>query len=523
MLGEEIWIVLALLAVGVVAFVVLRGRAKALPPAPGEKALGEPGRKAVDSAPAVPKAISGEQKRSKPAEPARDRPSGEAIAERPPAEQGPRSEPATPDVLTEPQAAPGSPQGGAAAEPASAAAPAEARIDPPAQTPIEPTPRRTFFTPPPRPGQPAVAKPDAKPADTTAAPRLAVPLPVDKPKLATTPDAAELARREQERERYRQGLAKTRSGFVAKLARLFKGRPKVDADLRDRIEEVLFTADIGTTTAEKLQAKVTKVLDAKEVADPDAVWSVIRQAMLELLEIDAPAPDYAPRPGPYVLLVIGVNGVGKTTTLGKLAAQHARAGRKVLLVAGDTFRAAATEQLDVWARRVGCQIHMGSDKADPSSVIFEGIARGRREGFDVVLCDTAGRLHTRKELMDELAKVGRAAAKAIGKGLPPQGTAKDGQEAAAITGAHDTFLVLDATIGQNALAQAQLFKETMAFTGLVITKLDGTAKGGVVLGVCDELRVPIRYVGIGEGIEDLRAFDAEDFVDALLADRDRAE
>jgi fused signal recognition particle receptor len=158
---------------------------------------------------------------------------------------------------------------------------------------------------------------------------------------------------------------------------------------------------------------------------------------------------------------------------------------------------------------------MGADKADPSSVIFEGITRGRREGFDVVLCDTAGRLHTRKELMDELAKVGRAAAKAIGKGLP------EGQ-AAAITGAHDTFLVLDATIGQNALAQAQLFKETMGFSGLVITKLDGTAKGGVVLGVCDELGVPIRYVGIGEGIDDLRAFDAQDFVDALLADRDRA-
>jgi fused signal recognition particle receptor len=220
--------------------------------------------------------------------------------------------------------------------------------------------------------------------------------------------------------------------------------------------------------------------------------------------------------------MIGVNGVGKTTTLGKLAAQHTRAGRKVLLVAGDTFRAAATEQLDVWARRVGCAIHTGADKADPSSVIFEGITRGRREGFDVVLCDTAGRLHTRKELMDELAKVGRAAAKAIAKGLPA-GTVEDGAEAATLTGAHDTFLVLDATIGQNALAQAQLFKETMGFSGLVVTKLDGTAKGGVVLGICDELRVPIRYVGIGEGIEDLRAFDAQDFVDALLADRERAE
>ena len=191
-------------------------------------------------------------------------------------------------------------------------------------------------------------------------------------------------------------------------------------------------------------------------------------------------------------------------------------GRKVLLVAGEIYRAAAVEQLDVWARRVGCEIHMGSDKADPSSVIFDGIARGRREGFDVVLCDTAGRLHTRTELMDELAKVGRAAAKALAKGLPAE-------RAKEVGGAHDTFLVLDATIGQNALAQAKLFKETMDFTGLVVTKLDGTAKGGVVLGICDELRIPIRYVGIGEGIEDLRAFDAEDFVDALLVDRDRGE
>ncbi|MCX4245808.1 signal recognition particle-docking protein FtsY, partial [Paraliomyxa miuraensis] len=375
--------------------------------------------------------------------------------------------------------------------------------------------RPKFFTPPPLPGQARAPSPTPAPSPTKTAeaPARAVPLPVDKPKVATTDQAL---RREQDRERYRKGLEKTRGGFVAKLARLFKGKPKVDANLRDSIEEVLFTADIGTGTAEKLQAKVTQVLDAKEVADPDAVWSVIRQAMLELLDLPAPAPDYAPDPGPYVLLMIGVNGVGKTTTLGKLAAQHAAAGRKVLLVAGDTFRAAAVEQLDVWARRVGCEIHRGADKADPSSVIFEGIARGRREGFDVVLCDTAGRLHTRKELMDELAKVGRAAAKAIAKGLPEA-------RASTIEGAHDTFLVLDATIGQNALAQAQLFKETMGFTGLVVTKLDGTAKGGVVLGICDELRIPIRYIGIGEGIDDLRSFDPEGFVDALLVDRDRAD
>ncbi|MCA9701089.1 MAG: signal recognition particle-docking protein FtsY, partial [Myxococcales bacterium] len=201
--------------------------------------------------------------------------------------------------------------------------------------------------------------------------------------------------------------------------------------------------------------------------------------------------------------MIGVNGVGKTTTLGKLAARHVEAGRKTLLVAGDTFRAAAGEQLEVWARRVGCDIHMGKEGADPSSVIFDGILHGRAEGYDVVLCDTAGRLHTRKELMDELGKMGRAASKALSKNRGE-------------VDPHDVFLVLDATIGQNALAQAQMFKETMSFSGLVLTKLDGTAKGGVVLGIVDELRVPIRYIGIGERVDDLRRFDPEAFCDVLF-------
>jgi fused signal recognition particle receptor len=355
------------------------------------------------------------------------------------------------------------------------------------------------------------ARPSAEPGPAEpSAPSVA--LPVEKPKGRDL--EAERERRRQQRERYKDGLAKTRGGFVARLARLFTGSPKVDDELKDAVEEVLFTADIGTSTAQRLLDEVTRALDKTEIADPDTVWSVIRRESLAILDLPAPPTDFDPSIKPYVLLMIGVNGVGKTTTLGKLAARHANAGRKVLLVAGDTFRAAAVEQLEVWAHRVGCAIHKGASKADPSSVIFEGISRGRKEGFDVVLCDTAGRLHTRKELMDELGKVRRAATKAIAHALPEA-------ERAAVQGPHDTYLVLDATIGQNALQQAKLFKETMDFTGLVITKLDGTAKGGVVLGICDETKIPVRHIGIGEGVEDLRDFDPEEFADALYADRDK--
>ncbi|MBX7082860.1 MAG: signal recognition particle-docking protein FtsY [Nannocystaceae bacterium] len=363
--------------------------------------------------------------------------------------------------------------------------------------------------------EPAPGEPVQRPPLADTVPRMprAVPTPAQPRERPSA--SAEHGRHEQratDRDRIRAGLAKTRGGFVSKLARLLLGKPKVDRDLRDAIEEVLFTADIGTHVAQSLMDRVGEALDRREIADADAVWSALEQAALELLSTPAPPP--SPAPPPYVLLMIGVNGVGKTTTLGKLAARHVAQGRKVLLVAGDTFRAGAVAQLDVWAQRVGCDIHMADDKADPSSVVFDGILRGRREGHDVVLCDTAGRLHTRKELMDELGKVRRAAAKAIAHERPAA-------EREAIVGPHDTWLVLDATIGQNALAQAKLFKETTDFTGLVVTKLDGTAKGGVVLGVCDELRVPIRYVGVGEGVDDLRPFEPADFVAALFADRER--
>ena len=203
-----------------------------------------------------------------------------------------------------------------------------------------------------------------------------IPLPIEKPRPEprTPADEARLA----ERRRYEQGLAKTRGGFVARLATLFRGKPRVSSELKEEVEQVLFTADIGAKTAQKLLDQVTALLDRSQVADPEQVWAVIRREAREILGQSGPAVSYSPDPGPYVLLMIGVNGVGKTTTLGKLAAFHQAAGRKVLLVAGDTFRAAAGEQLEIWARRVGCAIHQGKDGGDPSAVIFEGILRGAR-------------------------------------------------------------------------------------------------------------------------------------------------
>jgi fused signal recognition particle receptor len=291
------------------------------------------------------------------------------------------------------------------------------------------------------------------------------------------------------------GLAKTRGGFVARLGKLFS-RKKIDDDLLDDLEQVLFEADIGPKTADRIFQAIKKELSKKDLADPDAIWSKIREESATILSVDSSPLDFSAHK-PFVLLTIGVNGVGKTTTIGKVAAKLTRDGKKVLLAAGDTFRAAAVEQLEVWGERAGADVVKGKSGGDPSSVIFDAIKKGVDEGYDVVIADTAGRLHTKTELMDELRKVGRVCNKAL-EGAP-----------------HETWLVLDSTTGQNAIQQAQLFKEAMDITGIVLTKLDGTAKGGVILGICDELGVPVRYIGIGEQVDDLRIFDAEAFVDAL--------
>jgi fused signal recognition particle receptor len=297
----------------------------------------------------------------------------------------------------------------------------------------------------------------------------------------------------------RAGLARTRGGFIARLGALLGGKKEVDAATLERLEEVLLTADIGPRTAQKLYESVRAKLSKAELTDAEAVWDAIRAESRAILDVPSPPVDWAAH-RPFVLLIVGVNGAGKTTTIGKLAAKLAADGRKVLLGAGDTFRAAATQQLEVWGERTGTPVVKGKEGADPSSVLFDAVKRGAAEGYDVVICDTAGRLHTKNELMAELSKVTRV----IGKAAP---------------GApHEIWLVLDATQGQNALAQAQTFKDTTGLSGLIMTKLDGTAKGGVILGISDELQLPVRFIGIGEKVDDLRPFDAEEFVEALYED-----
>ena len=302
---------------------------------------------------------------------------------------------------------------------------------------------------------------------------------------------------------YKAGLAKTRGGFVAKLGKLF-GKKKIDAATLDEVEEVLFSADIGPRAAERIFTSVKSGLSKTELEDADKIWEQIRETSREILAVNA-KPFELPAKQPFVLLVLGVNGVGKTTTIGKLASLWKNAGKKVVLAAGDTFRAAATEQLEEWAKRAGVDIVKGKAGGDPSSVVFDAIKKGVDEKYDIVICDTAGRLHSNAGLMDELKKLRRVADKAC-PGAP-----------------HETWMVLDATTGQNAISQAKTFKADMEISGIVLTKLDGSSKGGVVLGICDELKVPVRFVGLGEKITDLRPFDHKAFVDQLYERADTSE
>jgi fused signal recognition particle receptor len=266
----------------------------------------------------------------------------------------------------------------------------------------------------------------------------------------------------------------------------------------EQVEEILFTADIGVKTSTKLLDIVKQNLKGD---DASQVREKVSEAILDILhKVQTPTIHKNGHAGPLVVMFVGVNGVGKTTTIGKLAAQFSAGGSKVILGAGDTFRAAAGEQLEVWASRSGAEIVRGAEQADPSSVLFDAVNKAKSENADYVLCDTAGRLHTKINLMEELKKVHRV----LGK-------ASDGAP-------QEVLLVVDATTGQNAIEQARQFKAAAPLTGVILTKLDGTAKGGVVIGIADELGIPIRYIGVGESASDLRPFDADEFVKALFSE-----
>src|SRR5580698_5499444 len=294
----------------------------------------------------------------------------------------------------------------------------------------------------------------------------------------------------------RKGLAATRGGFVARLTALFQGKKEFDPSILEQIEEVMLSSDVGPKTTQAILSRLRDSLARNELRDSDAVWAALRAEAIRILSIGGGAITCTTRP--TVVLMVGVNGVGKTTTIGKLATRFTAAGKKVLLAAGDTFRAAAVQQLEVWGKRVGSEVVKGKEGADPGAVAFDATTRAKEAAADFLLIDTAGRLHTKTPLMDEIKKVRKSIAK-VTEGAP-----------------QETLLVVDATTGQNALAQAALFKDALELTGIVLTKLDGTAKGGIVLGICDELGVPVRYIGLGERAEDLREFQAEDFVEALF-------
>jgi fused signal recognition particle receptor len=295
---------------------------------------------------------------------------------------------------------------------------------------------------------------------------------------------------------FRSGLESTRGNLISRLANVFRRGRELDTSILDEVEEVLITADVGVHTTGRVLEALRTQMESGQLSSADDAWEAIREEARSILA--SSGQGLATDQQPTVILVVGVNGVGKTTTIGKLASRFDRQGKTLLLAAGDTFRAAAVTQLEVWGRRVGCEIVKGKDRADPGSVVFDAIEKAKDSGTDIVIADTAGRLHTKVPLMDELKKLGRTVEKALGRP------------------ADHVLLVLDATTGQNAIQQAQLFKEALPLSGIVLTKLDGTAKGGVILGIVDEHQVPIEFIGVGERVEDLKPFGAEAFLQALF-------
>ena len=322
---------------------------------------------------------------------------------------------------------------------------------------------------------PAIA-PEPVPAGKPAAP----PPPLPKPKQLS------------------EGLQKTRDGLIARINFTLFGGKKAVEQVREELEEILFTADLGVKTSQKLLAVVESQLSGKELRSPTVVREALKNEITEILNLEKRSFDFT-KSKPFVIMMVGVNGVGKTTTIGKIGAKLTEQKLSVIMASGDTFRAAATEQLEIWGKRSKAQVIRGQEGGDPAAVVYDAISAAKSKGTDVVIADTAGRLHTKIPLMEELKKVKRVIGKAS-EGAP-----------------HEILLVVDANTGQNAISQAREFNEALGITGIILTKLDGTAKGGIIIGICDELKIPVRYIGIGEAVEDLREFDPKEFAEALFS------
>lgn len=298
-------------------------------------------------------------------------------------------------------------------------------------------------------------------------------------------------------DKLKSGLKKTKDSFVGKVDTVLAAFGKVDEELFEELEDILITSDFGVQTTEKVIEGLRRRVKEGKVTDPEQVRVLLREEIAELLTAGGQSElDF--NHTPVVITVIGVNGVGKTTSIGKMANLYKKAGKKVLLAAGDTFRAAAIDQLDIWAERAGVDIIKQGEGSDPAAVLFDACRAAKARGADVLICDTAGRLHNKKNLMDELAKMSRV----VDRELPEY--------------KRETFMVLDSTTGQNAVNQAKAFSEVTNLTGIVLTKLDGTSKGGIIVSICSDMGIPVRMVGVGEGMEDMQPFTAEEYVKALF-------
>lgn len=300
-----------------------------------------------------------------------------------------------------------------------------------------------------------------------------------------------------------EGLAVSKQSFLSKITRAIVGKSKVDEEVLDQLEEILISSDVGVQTTLKIIERIQNRVSRDKVLNTDELNGILRSEIIGLLaennaKFDAPNP--SPQNDPYVIMVVGVNGVGKTTTIGKLAYQFKKSGKKVILGAADTFRAAAVEQLIIWSERVGVEIVQQGMNADPASVAFDTLQSAKAQKADVVIIDTAGRLHNKINLMAELSKIKRVMEKVI-PGAP-----------------HEILLVLDGSTGQNAFEQAKQFAQATEINALAVTKLDGTAKGGVVIGISDQMNIPVKYIGVGEKMEDLQLFDREAFVNSLMSE-----